>query len=95
MDLVYSTPQRIDSSNAGELQESLLGILNESKPGKEDRVVVNMAETTYISSAGLRIILMAYKKMKAAGTKFTLTNVCPGVLDVFDVTGMSGFLPME
>lgn len=95
MDLVYSTPQRIDSSNAAELQDSLLGILNDNKPGKDDRVVIDMSETTYISSAGLRIILMAYKKMKAAGTKFTLTHVCAGVLDVFDVTGMSGFLPME
>ncbi len=95
MDLVYSTPQRIDSSNAGELQNDLSGILTDNQPGEGDRVVIDMSETTYISSAGLRVILSAYKKMKASGVGFTLTNVCAGVLDVFDVTGMSGFLPME
>ncbi len=95
MEVVHLTPPRIDSSNADDLQKELMNILQEQSSGDKGRVIVDMKETTYISSAGLRVMLSAYKKMKAAGIPFVLTNVCSGVLDVFDVTGMSGFLPME
>lgn len=43
----------------------------------------------YISSAGLRVMLMANKKMTAGGGKMRLVGLNPSVREVFDMTGFS------
>ena len=48
----------------------------------------------YISSAGLRVLLTAQKKMIAVGT-MKLINVCEEVMDVFEMTGFADVLTIE
>lgn len=47
---------------------------------------------TYVSSAGLRVLLTAHKKMKGA---VTLKNVCELVMEVFEITGFADVLTIE
>jgi anti-sigma B factor antagonist len=48
----------------------------------------------YISSAGLRVLLGAQKKMKGSGT-MKLTNVCEDVMEVLEMTGFADILTIE
>ena len=52
-------------------------------------IVVDFTECPYISSAGIRILLMAHRRMAATGGKFIARNLSPTVREVFDLTGIS------
>jgi anti-sigma B factor antagonist len=52
-------------------------------------VVVDFAGLTYISSAGLRILLIAAKRSKASGVPLALANLAPAILEVFEVSGFA------
>ena len=52
----------------------------------------NCEKLTYVSSAGLRVLLAAQKKMKGS---MKLTNVCELVMEVFEMTGFADILVIE
>lgn len=80
---------RLDTSTAPQLETELKA----SVEGVTD-LVLDLAELVYISSAGLRVVLMAQKIMNKQGT-MVVRNVDPNVLEVFEVTGFSDILTIE
>ena len=52
-------------------------------------IVVDFTKCPFISSAGIRTLLKAHRRMAAAGGKFIARNLSPSVREVFDVTGIS------
>ena len=78
---------RLDTTTAPEL-ESFLG-KNYNGTGS---LVINCEKLSYISSAGLRVLLAAQKKSKGA---MKLTNVCELVMEVFEMTGFADILVIE
>ena len=59
-----------------------------------DALVFDFEKLDYISSAGLRVLLSAQKKMNAKGTMKVL-HVNEDIMDVFDITGFSDVLTIE
>lgn len=57
--------------------------------------ILDMENVDYVSSAGLRFLLLLHKNMAAGGGKLVLLHVQPGVLDILQMTGFSSFLVME
>ena len=55
-------------------------------------LVFDFSPLEYISSAGLRVMLTAQKKVNALGTTMKIMNVSETVKEVFDVTGFSGIM---
>lgn len=55
-------------------------------------LIINCEKLSYISSAGLRVLLAAQKKTKGS---MKLTNVCELVMEVFEMTGFSDILVIE
>ena len=53
-----------------------------------------MKDLAYISSAGLRVLLGAQKKMQKIGS-MKVVNVCEAVMDVFEMTGFADILVIE
>ena len=51
----------------------------------------DFAKLSYISSAGLRVLLSAQKVMNKQGKMF-IRNVCPEIKEIFDVTGFADIL---
>jgi anti-anti-sigma factor len=95
MEKVFNAPNRIDGLNSAALQKEMVGDVEAAIAEGADKFVVDMSETTYLSSAGLRVLTLCYKKAKPAGVEFVLRSVSDSVQDLLDVTGLSGYLPME
>ena len=95
-EIVYKAPERVDGNNAAAVQQAMVELVAEKvKEGEGDLFVVDMANTKYLSSAGLRALTVIQKKMRAARGSFTLRNVSEQLRDLLDVTGLSGYLPIE
>ena len=74
---------RLDSATANDLQQVLLPLL----AGASSVVLLDFAELGYISSAGLRVVLMAAKRAKQAGGRLLLCGLSSAVREVFEVSG--------
>ena len=55
-------------------------------------LAIDCKDLAYVSSAGLRVLLAAHKKMRGA---MKLTNVCELVMEVFEMTGFVDILVIE
>ena len=81
---------RLDTTTAPQLEEAL----NENMDGV-DTLVLDMKSLEYVSSAGLRVLLAAQKKMNAVKGSMVLRNVCEDIKEVFDITGFCDMLTVE
>ena len=77
---------RLDTMTAPELESEL----KDSLDGVTD-LTLDLQELDYMSSAGLRVLLSAQKRMNTCGT-MTVTNVNSALKEIFDVTGFSDIL---
>ena len=57
-------------------------------------LVFDFTDLEYISSAGLRVMLTANKRMVSVGGSMTIAHTNPSVRDVFDMTGFSDIFTM-
>jgi anti-anti-sigma factor len=87
---VLALAGRLDSSSASQLQEVLLSALGESK-----LVELNFAEIAYVSSAGLRVLLLGEKNSKANGGEMVLFNVSQEIKEIFEMTKFSDILKVR
>ena len=85
--LTVALDGRLDTTTAPELERQL------SKNWPEGSALIfNCEKLSYISSAGLRVLLSAQKKSKGV---MKLTNVCELVMEVFEMTGFADILVIE
>ena len=91
--------------NADETAIELVGRLDTATAPALDKTISNDIEGTktlildfknleYISSAGLRVVLGAQKKMQKLGS-MKVINVCEEVMEVFEMTGFADILTIE
>ncbi len=87
--LTVSLEGRLDTTTSPELEKKL----SESLSGVTD-LTIDLTNLDYISSAGLRVLLAAHKKMAAKGG-MTVCGVNETVAEIFDITGFSGVLNIK
>lgn len=80
---------RLDTITAPVLEKTI----GENISGTES-LILDFKGLEYISSAGLRVLLGAQKKMKNIGT-MKLTGVCEDVMEVLEMTGFADILTIE
>ena len=80
---------RLDTTTAPQLEQ----VLSESLPGITE-LVFDLEKLVYISSAGLRILLVARKTMSKQG-EMIIRNVTNDVMEIFDITGFSDILTIQ
>jgi anti-sigma B factor antagonist len=80
---------RLDTTTAPELEKAINDEGSELKG-----LVLDFGGVDYISSAGLRVLLTAQKKMNAQGY-MELRNVSEAVMDVFEMTGFADILVIK
>ena len=80
---------RLDTSTAPVLDKTLNEDISDNI-----NLVLDLKDLEYISSAGLRVLLSAQKRMQKCGS-MKLINVCEEVMDVFEMTGFADILAIE
>lgn len=81
---------RLDTTTAPELEKALAEVVDSA-----DSIVLDMEGLAYVSSAGLRVLLGAQKKVNARKAAMVLKNVDDMVREVFEVTGFLDILTIE
>ena len=77
---------RLDTTTAPALDKTINEDIGETK-----NLILDVKGLEYISSAGLRVLLSAQKKMLKNGT-MTVKNVCAAIMEVFEITGFADIL---
>ena len=80
---------RLDTITAPTLDKTINEDIGDTK-----NLILDMKSLEYISSAGLRVLLGAQKKMQKIGS-MKVVNVCEEVMDVFEMTGFVDILVIE
>lgn len=88
--LVVNLSGRLDSSNYGVLEKKLFAFIENG----EKQIVVNCSGLIYISSSGLRVLLMALKKITSVGGKFYLCSLQENIREIFDIAGFSSIFKL-
>ena len=80
---------RLDTITAPTLDKTINEEIGDTK-----NLILDMKGLEYISSAGLRVLLGAQKKMQKIGS-MKVVNVCETVMEVFEMTGFADILVIE
>ena len=88
--LVISAKGRIDGANATEVQ----GVLsNAFEPGIK-LMLLDLGGLTYISSAGLRVIMLTARTLDRSGAKFAVGSPSGPIREVFQISGFDQIIPI-
>ena len=80
---------RLDTTTAPALDKTINEDIKDVK-----NLVLDVKGLEYISSAGLRVLLSAQKKLQKVGS-MKVVNVCEEVMEVFEMTGFADILTIE
>ena len=81
---------RLDSNTSPEAGE-----IFQQMAERFDRVILNMADLEYVSSAGLRILTHLHMTMRKKDGELVVKNVNRMIMEVFEITGFVGLLKFE
>jgi len=76
----------LDANTVPQAQDEIMPLI---VPGC--RLVLDMSKCRYVSSAGLRLLLMVAKRLKAEGGQWCLASLSEEVMDVMEMTGFAQF----
>jgi len=83
--VIVSITGRLDTTNYSLLEKKLTDLIE----NHEDKILVECSKMDYVSSSGLRILLMALKKVTMAKGKFVLCNLQDNIREIFEISGFS------
>ena len=83
--IVLSLRGRIDIYSADEFEIFTANILPDIE--EETVMVLDCRDLIYISSAGLRVVLSAYKALKRKNGRLEVINASPAIIEIFTITG--------
>ena len=89
--LVVCPRGQLNSANAAEFEADVLARLATGPA----RLILDLAGLDYISSAGLRVVLVAAQKARELGIVLILCGLSGAVHEVFEVSGFLDILPIR
>ncbi len=78
---------RIDTSTAKNFEEGIMKIIPDNQ-----QIIISFSNISYISSAGLRVILVAGKKIAAVQGQLALSDMSEKIHEVFKMSGFDKIL---
>ncbi len=89
--VAITTEDRVDGANAREFQAALEEAIEET----DRALILDAGHLIYISSAGLRVILLVAKSMNRQGGKFAVCSLSDSIREVFAISGFDNIIPIE
>ena len=87
--VVIKTAGRVDGSNASQFQGALENVLD----GNDGGMILDLEDLSYISSAGLRVILLVAKQLQGKSAKFGVCSLPDSISEVFQISGFDKIIP--
>lgn len=81
---------RVDTNTSPQMQQAILQAFQKGKT-----VILDLEKVDYVSSSGLRALLIGQKTANSKGGSMKLIHVCESVMKVFEMTGFSDMLTIE
>ena len=82
---------KLDTQTSPDAQQQLTRLIEEG----ETKILVNLEKVDYISSAGLRVLLVVAKQLKATDGELRICSLNEVVKEVFDISGFDMILPIS
>ncbi|MGB3068127.1 MAG: STAS domain-containing protein [Ottowia sp.] len=79
---------QLNSGNSASAENDILGLIAQG----DRKLILDFSHLDYISSAGLRVVLVAAKRLKPEGGRLVLFGMQPQVREVFDISGFLNIL---
>jgi anti-anti-sigma factor len=86
--VVLALSGKLDATTAKTFEDKILGVINSGT----QRLVVDLSQLEYVSSSGLRVFLLAAKRLQATDGRIILCGLQDHVRQVFDLAGFSSIL---
>ena len=83
-------PGRFYSGIANDVEKELKGLVDRGQV----TILCDFSRTSYISSAGLRVLLATFKKTRTLQGRFGVFSLSPYVREIFDISGFSRVIPV-
>lgn len=87
---IITVAGKIDANTSSEFESTLMSTLDQGR----SRVLIDCTQLEFISSAGLRVLLMAGKRLKAAQGMLGIVGLIAPIREVFDISGFSNLFNM-
>jgi len=87
---IVTVSGNLDSNTAGDLEKQLIPQIDAG----ETQFILDFKKLDYISSAGLRVLLHAAKKLNQMDGQVVLCSVKDEVQEVFEIAGLSPIFPI-
>jgi len=81
---------RLDADSSAEAET----VVKDALKGEKNRLLFNLGELEYLSSAGLRVLLSAAKEMRRRDGKIVLCDLNEFVKEIFEVSGFQSLIPI-
>ena len=89
--MIAMTEGRIDGANAREFQDSLEAAIDPA----DQAVILDLENLSYISSAGLRVILLAAKTLRKQNATLSVCSLSDPIRQVFEISGFDKIIPIH
>lgn len=83
--LIIGIRGRLDTTNYAQLEKRVMELID----GGQHNLLVDCREMDYVSSSGLRILLMALKKITALKGNFLLCGLQDNIREIFEISGFT------
>jgi anti-sigma B factor antagonist len=87
--MIVSLIGSLDSITSAELEKTLLTLINK----RINKIIINLADLNYISSAGWGIFIGIIKQVRASKGDLKLSGITKEILDIADLLGIKDIIP--
>ena len=89
-ELTIEVGNRIDTVTAPDFENEIM-----DEMGKFDSLILDLEKLVYISSAGLRVLVLVQKKLQPEGIPFVIINVNDTIKEIFSMSGFDKILTIK
>lgn len=89
-ELTIEVGNRIDTVTAPDFENDIM-----DEMGKFDSLILDLEKLEYISSAGLRVLVLVQKKLQPEGIPFVIINVNDTIKEIFSMSGFDKILTIK
>ncbi|PLX85036.1 MAG: anti-sigma factor antagonist [Desulfuromonas sp.] len=85
---IFTPGQRVDANNSADIEKTIF----ENVGNGGGKVIIDLSQVDYMSSAGLRVLLVTAKHMTQGGGRLGLCHLNAHVKEIIEVTGFVGII---